>query len=61
MLDWCEAPARQRVAMLGEQGLVGGIATTEGEEPNNRCIEIDFSPNESVSPKRVDQKGMSKD
>ena len=61
MLDRSEASARQRVGMLGEQRLVRGIATTEREEANDGCIEIDLSSNEPVSPKRVDQEGTAED
>ena len=61
MLDRGEAAAWQRVGMLGEQGLVGGIATTERKEPNDGRVEIDLSSNEPVSPKRVDQERMAED
>jgi hypothetical protein len=61
MLDRCKAAARQSVWVLSEEWLARGITSSKCEKANDGGVEIDLSANESLSPCRIDQKGMSED
>src|SRR5574340_330794 len=54
--------ARQRdVEALGEEGLVGRLAATEGEEADGAGSEVELGPHEPMEPGPLDREGVAED